>query len=334
MRSNVKPLWPLNRTRAFAWAQCLCLCLLAGFGGSGCSLRRYAMNQVADAISQSGTTFVSDDDPELVKAAVPFSLKLMESLLQDNPQHRGLLLAAASGFTQYAYAFVQQDADEVEAHDLAAAEQLRSRARRLYLRAQGYGLRGLETKQPGLRQALLQNPRTALAFATKADVPLLYWTATSWAAAISLSKDNPELVAQIPAMEALIDRALALDESYNSGAIHGFLITYEMSRQGATGDPAQRAREHFRRAVELSGGKDAGPLVGLAEAVSIQSQDLREFESLLNRALAVNPDTVPETRLLNLVWQRRARWLLSRKAELFLIDTDDAQPDSKPKDER
>ena len=118
-------------------------------------------------------------------------------------------------------------------------------------------------------------------------------------------------------MEALIDRALQLDEGYGEGAIHCFLITYEMSRQGAPDDPAQRSRKRFDRAMELSGGFQAGPLVALAEAVSLSRQDRREFQSLLNRALAINPNAKPEYRLVNLVMQRRARWLLSRIDELF-----------------
>jgi predicted anti-sigma-YlaC factor YlaD len=299
----------------------LVLLLLAWIAGSGCSLlRRSALNQVADAVAGGGMTFASDEDPDLVKAATPFSLKLMESLLAESPQHQGLLSAAASGFTQYAFAFVQQEADELEARDLAAAEALRTRARRLYLRAHTYGLRGLEVNHPGFPNALLANARTAVRAAATADVPLLYWTATAWAAAISLSKDNPGLVAQIPAMEALMDRALELDETYGRGAIHTFLVTYEMSRQGAPGDPAARAREHFERAMALSEGENAAPLVALAETAAVKQQDVKEFESLLNRALAINPDANPETRLLNLVMQRRARWLLSRKAELFLIE--------------
>src|SRR5215510_6498592 len=111
---------------------------------SGCSLNRYALNKASDALSKSGSTFASDDDPELIKAAAPFSLKLMESVLAENPKHAGLLTALASGFTQYSFAFVQEDADEIEAQDLKAAEALRNRARRLYVRAQGYGLRGLD----------------------------------------------------------------------------------------------------------------------------------------------------------------------------------------------
>jgi len=168
--------------------------------------------------------------------------------------------------------------------------------------------------------ALHVDPTNAVLMADKSDVALLYWTAAAWASAISLSKDNPELVGQIPQMEALIDRALALDESFGNGSIHTFLISYEMSRSLASGDPAVRARKHFDRAMVLSNGTDASPLVAFAESVSIQKQDVKQFESLLNQALAVNPDADPEKRLQNLVMQRRARWLLSRKSELFLVE--------------
>ena len=149
------------------------------------------------------------------------------------------------------------------------------------------------------------------------DVPLLYWTAVSWAAAISVSKDNPELIGDLPKAEALMDRALELDESFDDGAIHTFLITYEMSRSGGEGQPEARARQHYARALELSGGRMAAPLVSLAESVSVQRQNLAEFKALLERALAINPDAKPEWRLTNLIMQRRARWLLAHTDDLF-----------------
>lgn len=286
--------------------------------GPGCSAKRVAANKLGNALAGSGGAFASDDDPELIKAAAPFSLKLMESLLAESPRHRRLLTAASSGFAEYAFAFVQQDADELEEKDIEAAEQLRTRARRLYLRARNYGLRGLEVKHRGFERALRADPKKAVHAATLKDVPLLYWTAASWAGAISLSKDNPELIAETPCVEAMMDRALALDERFGDGAIHSFLITYEMSRPGGTGDPAARSRQHFERALALTGGQQAGPMVSFAEAVCVQKQDYKEFESLLKQALAINPDAKPECRLVNLVMQRRARWLLSRADQLFL----------------
>jgi predicted anti-sigma-YlaC factor YlaD len=308
---------PAGKSR-FSFNHSLLGLVLLTVAASGCSIRHYALNQVSDALAGTGDSFARDDDPELVKAAAPFSLKLIESVLVENPNHAGLLTAATSGFTQFAYAFVQQDADETEARDVATAEALRARARRLYLRARGYGLRGLDVRHPGFSHALVSDAKTAVRQAGLEDVPLLYWTAASWAAAISLSKDNPELVAQIPSMEALINRALELDDAYGDGAIHTFYINFEMSRPGAAGDPVARARRHFDRAMTLSHGNDAAPLVALAEAVTIQKQDVKEFDSLLQRALAIDADAHPESRLQNLVLQRRARWLLSRKSELFL----------------
>lgn len=284
----------------------------------GCSIKRLAVNKLGDALAGGGTTFAADDDPELVKSAVPFSLKLMESLLSESPKHKGLLFATTSGFTQYGYAFVQQDADELEATDFAAAEALRARAKRLYLRARNYGLRGLEVAHRGFTNQLALKPREAVAKLTRRDVPQVYWTAAAWGAAVSLSKDDPAIIAEIPQMEALIDRALELDESWGDGAIHGFLINYEMSRQGTTGDAAARARKHYERALELTQGKQAGPLVTFAEAVCVEKQDAKQFAELLNRALAINPDEQPATRLVNLVMQRRAKWLLSRQDDLFL----------------
>ena len=286
--------------------------------GPGCSVKRLAVNKIGNALAGSGTTFASDDDPELVKAAVPFSLKLTEGLLNENPRHEGLLLAAAGGFTQYAYAFVQEDADELEDKDLAAAEELRGRARRLYLRARNYGLRGLEVRHKGFEKTLRADPKQAVRLAAVKDVPLLYWTALSWAGAVSLSKDNPDLIGDMPIVEAMMDRALALDEAFGDGAIHTYLITYEMSRPGETGDPAARSRQHFERALALTKGLQAGPMVSFAEAVCVQKQDLKQFQALLQQALAINADAKPDCRLVNLVMQRRAKWLLSRTDQLFL----------------
>ena len=298
--------------------------------GSGCSVKHMAVNKVGDALAGGGTTFASDEDPELVKAAVPFSLKLMESLLNENPRHEGLLLASATGFTQYGYAFVQEDADEMEDKDLVAAEEMRGRARRLYLRARNYGLRGLEVRHKRFEKALRANAKTVVSAANAKDVPLLYWTAISWAAAISLSKDNPDLIAELPCVEAMMNRALALNEAFDYGAIHVYFITYEMSRSGGTGDPATRSRQHFERALALSGGQQAGPMVSFAEAVCVQKQDLKEFETLLHQALAINPDLKPEWRLANLVMQRRAKWLLSRTDQLFLRSSPTESKKSEP----
>lgn len=308
------------QTNKFHRKRILVLFIAASFilASSGCSVKKIAVKKLGDALAESGTTFASDSDPQLVRDALPFSLKLIESLLAESPRHRGLLFAASSGFTQYAYAFIKEEADETEPENLALATAMRARARGLFLRARDYGVRGLETTHRGFGDQLNKDPQLAVRAAKAEDVALLYWAAASWGMAITLSKNEPALIVDQPVVEALIDRALELNEGFDNGAIHSFLITYEPVRQGAAGDPLERARKHFERAMTLSKGFQAGPLVSLAESVSIAKQDRKEFQSLLEQALAVDVNAKPEYRLANLVMQRRARWLLSRIDELFL----------------
>ena len=208
---------------------------------AACSPSKFAVNKIGDALANPGTTWAADNDPELIEQAAPFSLKLVESLLESSPKHEGLLLAAASGFTQYSYAFVTQEADFIEDSSLGRATELRLRARRLGLRARDYGLRGLEARHSGFSARLRQDPKAAVRVATAKDVAFLYWTAAALGSAISVSKDVPAIVADQPILEALIDRALELDETFNAGSIHSFLITYEMARNVAPGDPAARS---------------------------------------------------------------------------------------------
>jgi predicted anti-sigma-YlaC factor YlaD len=284
----------------------------------GCSIRKMALDSIGSAVAEAGTTYSSDDDPDLVFDAAPFGLKTIESLLEEMPRHKALLQAAARGFVQYGFARLQQEADFVEESDLSRATALRDRARRHYKRALEYGLRGLEVDFPGLRARLRADPAAALARTAKRHVPLLYWTSLAWGGAISISKDDSELTADQYVVEAMMKRALALDEGYEHGAGHDFFIAYDGGRPASAGGSVERARTHLERAVALSNGHRAWPLVTFAETVSVSLQERREFERLLRQALAIDADAAPALRVTNLLAQRRARWLLSRAGELFL----------------
>jgi TRAP transporter T-component len=292
--------------------------LVCGTALAGCaSLHHYATDRLGDALAASGSGFSADDDPELIRAAAPFSLKLMESLLQESPQHTGLLTAAAGGFTQYAYAFVQEDADELESSDLQAALAGRERARGLYCRARDYGLRALETRHAGFSSALRMGLKSALASLDSSDAAAIYWTSAAWAAWISLNKDSTDALADLPLVGAMLSRLEVLDPDFDHGALDSLLISYEMGLPGRR-NARDEAQRHFERAVLLSGGHKAGPYVAFAEQVSVAQQDRREFVTSLQQALAIDLTAQPQWRLENLVMQRRARWLLSQMNQLFI----------------
>lgn len=304
----------MPRTRAPARA----LLPLALLACASCSVERYAIDKLGDALAGTQGAFGAEDDVELAREAAPFGLKLVESVLAESPEHEGLLLAATRGFVQYAFAFLQQDADRLEERDLAAAEALRARARDLFLRARDYGLRGLAVVRPQAARELSADPRHALAAARAEDVPYLYWTAAAWGSALSLSKDRPELLADQPIVEALIDRALELDPGYEQGAVHTYLISYEPARVSALRGWEARSKEHFEAALRAGEGKLAGPWVAYAETVLVREQDRAGFEHALGQALAIDPAGAPASRLENRVMQARARWLLSKTDELFV----------------
>jgi len=287
----------------------------------GCGLsRRAAVGGASEALlgPAAADAFASDDDPELVRDALPFSLKAGEILIAQDPANASLRLAAASGFVQYASAFLDDEADRLMDTDLARARALKARAAGLYQRGRDHALAGLETAHPGLRARLREDPAAALAKVARAEAPLLFWAGAGWAGAIAATPGNPALAADLPLAGALASRALALEEAWGDGAIHEFFIAFEGGRIGALGGDEDRAREHFRRAVELTGGRKASPYVSLAATVSVRRQDLAEFKSLLAEALAVDASAVPRWRLSNTLSQRKARWLQDHAADLFV----------------
>ena len=284
----------------------------------GCALaKRKAVGMVASTLASSGDVFTRDDDPELVGAAIPFGLKLYESLLDSAPKNRDLLVATCSNFTQYGVAYIETEAavlGEAQHHDEVA--HLNARALKLYLRAKGYCMRALELRFPGIGQKLLTDPVPALAKAEKKDVPLLYWTAASWGSAIALGLDRPEIAIDMPVVRALAERAIALDDTWSKGALHEMFISLDSLPEALGGSP-EKARQHFSRAVELQKGIYPGPYVALATGVSVPAQNREEFEKLLQTALAIDPEKDPSMRLVTLVQQRRARALLDHIDTMF-----------------
>ncbi len=107
-------------------------------------------------------------------------------------------------------------------------------------------------------------------------------------------------------------------------------MVFAATRPGAATPDVARLTKHFDRAVELSGGRRASVYVAYAEAVSVRTQNRAEFRSLLEKALAIDPDKHEEIRVSNLIAQQRARWLLSRTDELILEEEAPAPPGPKP----
>ena len=288
------------------------LALLMIFSLTGCSPRQMVIGSLADSLASQGQAVETDLD--LVRDASPFYLKLSESVLREQPGHAALAESVAAGFTQYAYAFVAFEADRIESKDAREAERLRARAAKLYQRAQRHAMTALEHNHPGLLAALRDTTTNPMPALKPEQVGLAYWTAAAWGGWISLSKDNPDVVADLPLAVRLASLAWHTDPNWGQGTLTGLLATFESSRAG--GQPAQ-ALDWFDQAITQAQGHSAGALLGKAEGYALPAGNRAMFEQLINQALAVREAPDSALSLPNEVMRRRAAWLLENVDDLF-----------------
>jgi hypothetical protein len=231
-------------------------------------------------------------------------LKTVEMLLSQSPRHPQLLLTACSGFTQYSYGFLHVES-VIKAADAAAATDLRERAVKMYQRARGYCLSGLQIRHPAITmESLGADPSAALRPATAEDVPLLYWTALSWGADIVLAPNPVARIAEVATVRALLTRAKELNDTWDGGAIYEAMIPFD-GLPPLLGGSAAAARADFDKAQELRKGQSVFAYVALALVTSNPAEKQR----LLEAALAVDVDKLTDRRLTSLIAQRYARAL-------------------------
>ena len=270
------------------------------------------VRNVADELAVQGQA--AEDDVVLARDAGAFYLKLSESVLRQTPDHLRLAESVAGGFTQYAYAFVAFEADRVETQDARAARRLRERAARLYLRAQRHAMAALELHNPGLIQALNAAPgdQDGRTLRLPADqVGIAYWAAASWGAYISLSKDQPDVVADLPLATRLATLAWLSEPGHGQGALASLMGTFEAARPGGS---LLKAQAYFDQGIEAGQGRNAGACVAKAEALALASGDRVAFEALLQQAIAIS---ATHRNLGNEVMRERAQWLLDTADDRF-----------------
>jgi hypothetical protein len=274
-----------------------------------CSPRQMIVQSLADELATQGQA--AEDDLVLAREASAFYLKLSESVLSQTPTNLKLAAAVAGGFTQYAFAFVAFEAERTEAKDAKAAQKLRERAARLYERAHHHAMAALEHQSPGFARALASSNAADWPSLTDEQIAVAYWAAASWGGLISLSKDNPDVVADLPLAIRLAHLAWNKNPDFGSGALASLMGTFEAARPGGS---RLAATDFFDKAIAISAGKSAGAYVAKAESVALVAGDRAAFEALLHQAIEAGK---VERSLPNAVMGERAVWLLDTSDDLF-----------------
>lgn len=303
-------------------AKAMTLSILVLMFLSACSIQKLAVNALADTLAGSGgssNAFMRDNDPQLVAEALPFTIKLYETLLEQSPEHRDLILSTASLFIMYANAFVWGPAEELPSEEFEAQYQARLRAKALYLRGRDLLFKGMDLKFPGFSQVALQGKLDSyLAQVTTEDLPYLYWLGAGWFGAFSLDNFDVELAISARTAALILARAYELDPEFQDRTLDEFYITFHASApEGYGGDPA-RVEYHLNRVLELRGDSSVGPYIAYARSVAIPNQDFALFRDLIQQALAIEVEQYPNQLLLNTINQRKAQWLWDTREERFI----------------
>jgi tetratricopeptide (TPR) repeat protein len=293
---------PLRLPRCRVVFTCLVMSMLPL---SGCSTGQLVARGASPLIDYGVAAMNRETDLELARVSIPANLKMIEAMVLADPGNTAYRMQAAMGFYGYALGFVEAD------HPGRAVD--------LYRRAFDHAQAALA--RMGMTQATLTGDAATFEQAlTRLDaqaVPALFWTASAWAKLIELQLDDPARLAELPRVEALMRRVLALDETYYHGGAHIFFGVYYGSRAPMFGGDFARAARHFDRAAELNQNRLLLVEVYRARYLLRQMSDQAAFHATLKHVLDAPPSSDPDLNLANALAKQEAAALLNQEEELF-----------------
>lgn len=277
------------------------LVLAAALPLSGCQLiARSATTGLAEDVSAA---VLEQDDVLIVRDGGPAYLIAIDGLIQGDPDSETLLLAGARLYSAYASAFVAEP----------------DRAQRLTLRAKEYGQRAMCARRRTLcdpAKLSFDDFERHLALTTLADIDALYGLGSAWAVWVQTNSGDWNAIADLPKVQALMERIVSLRPDYESGGAHLYLGVLYTLRPASMGGKPDLGRRHFESAIEFSAGRNLAAKVLFARQYARLLFDRPLHDRLLNEVVNAEPKATGFT-LGNVLAQEEARKLLADADEYF-----------------
>ena len=301
----------------------LALLLLVGLGA--CTSRQLAVRTVTEIINEGLTAYESDNDLNLLKSAMPSHIKLLETLLANDPKNQKLLILLSRSYASYAFIFYERQVEAARFHSTpdathrALLKELSASASGYYNKGIEYALRAMEIRHPDCREQLgrIASAGPFIQSIKKDDLAALFWYGFNLSAVINLNRDSMSSLAKAPQVEKTMQRAIEIDDTYFNGGPHLVLFGYYASRSPITGGNPELALNHYQKLKLMHGDKFLLTDLYYARYYLYHQQDREGFVSLLNRIIN-EPYTVEHFRLYNKVAKDRAKIYLTATDRLFL----------------
>lgn len=268
---------------------------------TGCaSLVSSATSRMADNISLA---ILNQDDPATVRDGAPAYLLMIDGLIEGDPDNTKLLLAGSRLYGSYTSAFIE---DEDRAQRLAGKSLLYARTALCQRNAEVCA--NIDSK--------LERFVEALAATGKSRLDSLYGFGVAWASWIQINAGDWNAVADLSKVEALFERCIVLDETHDGGGAHIYLGVIKSLLPAALGGKPELARQHFERALEISGGENLMIKVLMAKHYARNVFDQELHDRLLTSVQSADAD-YPGYTLINSLAKLEAAGLLAESEEFF-----------------
>jgi len=262
------------------------------------------MSSAATGMAENlAAAVLNQSDPETVRDGAPAYMLLLDSFLEDSPDDPALLGAAANLYASYGSIFADDPA----------------RAGRLTERARLYGTRALcRTYEPSCdwQDMSFERFEASLGGLSTRHAEAVYSYSVASLAYIRAHSDDWNALAELPQMEALLNRYLDIGGNEMRGSVYTYLGILATLRPPALGGEPEKGRAYFERAIELTSGADLSAKVEFARGYARLLYERELHDRLLNEVLAADPE-VPGYTLTNVLAQRDAAVLLAGADDYF-----------------
>ncbi|MBA4394786.1 MAG: hypothetical protein C0407_14645 [Desulfobacca sp.] len=296
LRPNMKP---IHLLKILILSACLGLSL------SGCfSSQQLILDKATGLLREISLSANRQSDVALVRQGLPSFLLTIDGMIQANPENPDLLLAGAQAYASYASLLEEGES---------------ARSSQLIQKAKTYALKALELNPlfKGILDTSLDNFQKSIQETDLSQVPLLFWVGSIWGTWIAQGPDPVEGMADLPKVEAMMDRVLQLDPGFYYGGPHLFKGILLTARPVQFGGDLKKADFHFQQALTFSKDKFLMTSIYYAQYYAKQRLDRDLFMNTLNKVLSIPVDRDPDLTLMNTLAHQKAKKLLSQIDDFF-----------------